>query len=212
MNNPQNANDTSAFWASRWSAAAWLWCYCSPRLRATANVVPVLEAAATISRQTDRGLLGAVVDLSEADLDDVIDELEDALVLEPWGSDGWRFRHELLREVAAELAPPSVARSLHATVADALVGGGRGSGLAAGRRPLPAGRAARLRQLAVGGGQLAGLRRTWCAVGSHRHHDHAVRHLANGRAERIYPLVRRHPRAGVDRSRATRAGPPPLSR
>jgi class 3 adenylate cyclase len=93
------------------------------RLRATANVVPVLEAAATIGRQTDRGLLGAVVDLSEADIDDVIDELEDALVLEPWGTDGWRFRHELLREVAAELAPPSVRRSLHAKVADALVGG-----------------------------------------------------------------------------------------
>ena len=93
------------------------------RLRATANVVPVLEAAATIGRQTDRGLLDAVVDLSEADIDDVIDELEDALVLEPWGTDGWRFRHELLREVAAELAPPSVRRSLHAKVADALVGG-----------------------------------------------------------------------------------------
>ena len=38
-------------------------------------------------------------------------------------TDGWRFRHELLREVAAELAPPSVRRGLHAKVADALVGG-----------------------------------------------------------------------------------------
>jgi hypothetical protein len=93
------------------------------RLRATANVVPVLEAAATIGRHIDRGLLGAVVDLSEADIDDVIAELEDALVLEPWGTDGWRFRHELLREVAAELAPPSVRRSLHAKVADAVVSG-----------------------------------------------------------------------------------------
>src|SRR5829696_2480888 len=43
--------------------------------------------------------------------------------LEPWGTDGWRFRHELLREVAAELARPSVRRELHAKVADALVGG-----------------------------------------------------------------------------------------
>ena len=33
------------------------------RLRATANVVPVLEAAATIGRHVDRGLLDAVVDL-----------------------------------------------------------------------------------------------------------------------------------------------------
>lgn len=39
-------------------------------------------------------------------------------------TDGWRFRHELLREVAAELAPPSVRRALHAKVADALTGGG----------------------------------------------------------------------------------------
>jgi predicted ATPase len=75
------------------------------RLRASASVVPVVEAAAVIGRQMDRGLLGAVVDLSEDEVDDVVDELEDALVHEPWGSDNWRFRHELLREVAAELAP-----------------------------------------------------------------------------------------------------------
>ena len=94
------------------------------RLRARANVVPVVEAAAVIGRQMDRGLLCAVVELSDDEVDDVIDELEDALVLEPWGTDIWRFRHELLREVAAELAPPSVRRGLHAKVADALVGGG----------------------------------------------------------------------------------------
>jgi tetratricopeptide (TPR) repeat protein len=92
------------------------------RLRATANVVPVLEAAAVIGRQMDRGLLCAVVDLSDDEVDGVIDELEDALVLEPWGTDNWRFRHELLREVATELAPPSVRTGLHAKVADALVG------------------------------------------------------------------------------------------
>jgi class 3 adenylate cyclase len=94
------------------------------RLRASANVVPVVEAAAVIGRQVDRGLLRSVVDLAEDDFDDAIDELENALVLEPWGTDGWRFRHELLREVAAELAPPSVRRGLHAKVADALVEGG----------------------------------------------------------------------------------------
>ena len=93
------------------------------RLCATANVVPVVEAAGVIGRQVDRGLLCAVCALSEDEVDDVIDELEDALVLEPWGTDGWRFRHELLREVAAELAPPSVRRGLHAKVADALVHG-----------------------------------------------------------------------------------------
>ena len=40
------------------------------------------------------------------------------------GADGWRFRHELLREVAAELAPPTVRRGLHAKVADVLIGAG----------------------------------------------------------------------------------------
>ena len=75
------------------------------RLRASPKVVPVVEAAAVIGRHVDRGLLGSVVDLSDDEVDHVIDELEDALVLEQWGPDGWRFRHELLREVAAELAP-----------------------------------------------------------------------------------------------------------
>ena len=96
------------------------------RLRAGANVVPVLEAAAVIGRHIDQSLLAAAVDVNEADLDDVLDELENARVLEPWGTGSWRFRHELLREVAAELAPPSVRRRLHAKVADLLVAGGGG--------------------------------------------------------------------------------------
>ena len=91
------------------------------RLRASAHAVPVVRAAAIIGRQGDRSELQAVLDLAEAAIDDAIDELEDAQVFEPWGVDGWRFRHELLREVAAEFAPPSVARGLHARVADAMV-------------------------------------------------------------------------------------------
>ncbi len=91
------------------------------RLRASAHAVPVVRAAAIIGRQGDRSELQAVQDLTEAAIDDAIDELEDAQVFEPWGVDGWRFRHELLREVAAEFAPPSVARGLHARVADAMV-------------------------------------------------------------------------------------------
>ena len=91
------------------------------RLRASAHAVPVVRAAAIIGRQGDRSELQAVLDLTEAAIDDAIDELEDAQVFEPWGVDGWRFRHELLREVAAEFAPPSVARGLHARVADAMV-------------------------------------------------------------------------------------------
>lgn len=94
------------------------------RLRASPKVVPVVEAAAVIGRHVDRGLLGSVVDLSDDEVDRVIVELEDALVLERWGADGWRFRHELLREVAAELAPPTIRKLLHARVADALIDGG----------------------------------------------------------------------------------------
>jgi class 3 adenylate cyclase/tetratricopeptide (TPR) repeat protein len=92
------------------------------RLRASANVVPVVEVAALIGRQLDHSLLCSAVDLSEDVVDAALRELEDASVLEPWGFDGWRFRHELLRELAAELAPPSVRRGLHARVADALIG------------------------------------------------------------------------------------------
>jgi class 3 adenylate cyclase/tetratricopeptide (TPR) repeat protein len=94
------------------------------RLRASPRVVPVVEAAAVIGRHVDRALLCSVVELTDDDLDDVTEELEDALVLEPWGSHSWRFRHELLREVAVELAPPTVRRGLHAKVAAALTGGG----------------------------------------------------------------------------------------
>jgi class 3 adenylate cyclase len=94
------------------------------RLRASPKVVPVVEAAALVGRQIDRGLLRSVVDLDDDAVDDVLEELEDALVLEPWGNDNWRFRHELLREVATELAPPSVRRALHAKVADVLIGAG----------------------------------------------------------------------------------------
>ena len=94
------------------------------RLRARPEVMPVLQAAAVIGRHVDRGLLCSVVDMVEGAVDGVIEELDDALVLEPWGLDGWRFRHELLREVAAEVAPPSVRKGLHAKVADALVGVG----------------------------------------------------------------------------------------
>ncbi|WP_231983641.1 adenylate/guanylate cyclase domain-containing protein [Mycobacterium sp. E2733] len=96
------------------------------RLRASPNAVPVVEAAAVIGRQFDRGLLCSVCQRSGDEVDDVLDELEDALVVEPSGTNSWRFRHELLHEVARELAPASVRRGLHGKVADALLQGVRG--------------------------------------------------------------------------------------
>ncbi|MCT7658126.1 ATP-binding protein [Mycobacterium deserti] len=92
------------------------------RLRTSDNAIPVVQAAATIGRDFDRNLLSLIVDITDEDFDAAIRELEDAMVFEKSGPNQWRFRHELLREVAYELPPPSVRRSLHAGVADALVG------------------------------------------------------------------------------------------
>jgi class 3 adenylate cyclase len=89
--------------------------------RAHADVVPVVEAAAVIGRAGDLALLRSVVGGDAEDVDGVVTELVQARVLEGRGADGWRFRHELLREVAAELAPPSLGRDLHARAARALV-------------------------------------------------------------------------------------------
>jgi len=86
-----------------------------------ADVVPVAEAAAVIGRAGDLSLLRSVVGHDTKDVDDVVTKLIRARVLEPRGTHGWRFRHELLREVAAELAPPSLRRHLHARTAHALV-------------------------------------------------------------------------------------------
>lgn len=86
-----------------------------------AEVVPVIEAAAVIGRTGDIPLLRSVVGGDAKNFDDVVTELIRARVLEQRGTDGWRFRHELFREVAIELAPPSLGRDLHARAAHALV-------------------------------------------------------------------------------------------
>ena len=93
------------------------------RLRASDTTIQVVEAAATIGREFDEAILRAVVDLNESDLDHAISDLKDVSVFEPVTVHRWRFRHELLREVAYELPPDSVRRTLHGRVADALVSG-----------------------------------------------------------------------------------------
>jgi len=92
------------------------------RLRASDITIQVVQAAATIGREFDRAILRHVLDMSESDFDAAIRDLETALVFEPTKAASWRFRHQLLREVAHELPPPSVRRTLHGRVADALVG------------------------------------------------------------------------------------------
>ena len=90
------------------------------RLRASENALPVVVAAATIGRDVDRGILLQVLALTEDDIAAATAALENARVLEPVGPNAWRFRHQLLREVAAELLPPSQRRTLHGRIADAL--------------------------------------------------------------------------------------------
>jgi class 3 adenylate cyclase len=92
------------------------------RLRTSSEAVLLLEAAAVIGRTFERNVLRSVVDPSVKDtIDDIVSDLVASRVLEPVDHDRWRFRHELLREVAAELSPPTRRRLLHSRVADALV-------------------------------------------------------------------------------------------
>lgn len=91
------------------------------RLRSSRNAIRVVEVASIIGSQVDRGLLVRTAGVSEATVDAAIDELIDGRVLEPLDAGTWRFRHELLREVATELTPPSLRRKLHSRVADAMV-------------------------------------------------------------------------------------------
>ena len=85
------------------------------RLDPTANLIPVATAAAAIGREVDLGLLEAAVDLPSEDLGNALEMLRSQGVLEPKEGDAtqYRFRHELLREVAYELQPPSRRRPVH---------------------------------------------------------------------------------------------------
>ncbi len=91
------------------------------RLRSSTDALLVVEAAAVIGGRIERALLHSVLDLDEDRFDRVVTELIDGRVLEPLDEKSLRFRHELLREVAAELSPPTVRRGLNSRVADALV-------------------------------------------------------------------------------------------
>ena len=91
------------------------------RLRSSTDALFVVEAAALIGSRFDRRLLSSVVEMDKRKVDDVLQQLGRGRVLQPAGKDSWRFQHELLREVAAELSPPSLRRRLHSRIADALV-------------------------------------------------------------------------------------------
>lgn len=90
------------------------------RLGSSRTSLHVVETAALIGSVIDKRLLRLVVDLAADEVDAVLDELTRSRVLRQDGEDSWRFHHELLREVAAELSPPTQRRRLHSRIADAL--------------------------------------------------------------------------------------------
>ena len=90
------------------------------RLNSVSGPIRVVEAAATIAVDIDRRIMLAVTELDADELDAAIIELLHERVLVHVGEDRWQFRHELLREVAAELAPPSLRTALHRRTAEAL--------------------------------------------------------------------------------------------
>jgi class 3 adenylate cyclase/tetratricopeptide (TPR) repeat protein len=97
------------------------------RLGSSRTSLLVVETAALIGSVIDKRLLSSVIDIDPAEVDGLLSELTRARVLRQDGADSWRFHHELLREVAAELSPPTQRRRLHSLIADALVAAADGS-------------------------------------------------------------------------------------
>ena len=94
------------------------------RLYATPSAIPVAATAAAAGQEVDRSLLAATMpDMTPSSLDSTLAALVDARILEAvqGRSERYQFRHELLREVAYELQPPSWRREVHSRLCDLLV-------------------------------------------------------------------------------------------
>jgi len=91
------------------------------RLYVSPFAVPVAGAAATVGREVDRAVLARVSRVAPPEVDDALGGLADARVLVPGAVGGtFRFRHELLREVAYDMQPPSRRREVHGRTAEVL--------------------------------------------------------------------------------------------
>jgi class 3 adenylate cyclase len=92
------------------------------RLYATPAALPVAAAAAAAGQEVDRSLLAATMTLPAGELSTALQALLDAQILERVVNrpDRYQFRHELLREVAYELRPPSWRREVHGRLGDVL--------------------------------------------------------------------------------------------
>ncbi len=93
------------------------------RLLSTEAGISVAGAAATVGTDIDRQILEQLVDLESSVLETELAALTAGSILVPAEAraDTYRFRHELLREVAYELQPPATRRRMHERVADLLV-------------------------------------------------------------------------------------------
>ena len=90
------------------------------RLYATPAALPVAATVAAAGQEVDRSLLAATIALPDEELDTTLRSLLDAriLVTAEGRADRYHFRHELLREVAYELQPPSWRRKVHSRLCD----------------------------------------------------------------------------------------------
>lgn len=91
------------------------------RLHSRPHTLRLVGAAALMGSRFDRGLLSRVLDLDLDAVDAALTGLAQTRVVEPIDEQSWRFRHELLREVAVEVSPPTVRSRLHSRIADAMV-------------------------------------------------------------------------------------------
>ncbi len=92
------------------------------RLYATPAALPVAAAVAAAGREVDHALLAATITLPAEELDSTLEALLRAQILESVADRpvSYQFRHELLREVAYELQPPSWRRRVHSRLSDLL--------------------------------------------------------------------------------------------
>ena len=93
------------------------------RLYQTPDALPVAATAAAAGHSVDRALLAATMPMPAEDLDSALTALVERQVVEQIDPGGtrYRFRHELLREVAYELQPPSWRRKVHDRLCDLLL-------------------------------------------------------------------------------------------
>ena len=88
--------------------------------RLTSQARQVVQVTAVAGRRVTHGLLAAVADLPDGELDAALRDAIDEHILEPRGDDGYGFRHALLAEAVYDDLLPGERVRLHAAYARAL--------------------------------------------------------------------------------------------